>query len=82
MQQVEGGPSQPVEPGDDNGIASAYRLEHPRKLRPVAPGSTDFLRIDLLAARSLQRCLLDCQVLTIGADPRVTDVGHVQIPDL
>jgi hypothetical protein len=39
VQQVEGGPSQPVEPGDDNGIASAYGLEHPHKLRPVAPGA-------------------------------------------
>jgi hypothetical protein len=45
VQQVEGGPSQPVEPGDDNGIASAHGLEHPHKLRPVAPGAPIYDRL-------------------------------------
>jgi hypothetical protein len=76
LQQMRQRPRQTVDAHDDQRVALADPLQHPRQHGPRAVPARGLLLMDLGAARGFQGLRLGQGGLILGRDARIADQGH------
>jgi hypothetical protein len=79
-EQITGRARQPVEPGDEEGVAVAERFEQLGELGAVGARTGDLLAVEAVASGDFERSLLGGQALALGRDAAVAVDGHCAFP--